>query len=225
MPQTIEIKTDSDIYSDINKCESFVWALVGENGSGTTTTAVQMCRDWKQYTPKTPLNYFRGKVVAFDPHGIFKQEGVVDVEINITNKNWAKDLVEKDGAGNYKYANSLVVLDDYRMLLSGNTTPADFLDLLMLKRKMGLSIIYITKNPKHILERLSYFTSYYSIFKTNGVIDAFSEKTPAYKDCKEAADWINDYIYIEGGKGTYPNFYHIIVKAVTGEFELRNEDK
>lgn len=221
MTQTLEIKTDSDIYADINKCESFVWALVGGNRTGTTTTAVQMCRDWRMHTPKAPLNYFRGKVIAFDPHGTLKQERVIDVEIDITNKNWAKDLAEKNGNGEYKYANSLLVLDDYRLLLSGNATPVDFLDLLMQKRKMGLSIIYVVKNPNHILERLIYFTSHYSIFSTDNLCN-YSNKIPCYQQCEIANYMITEHTQ-KNGKGTYPDFPHIIVKSETEEFEFRNE--
>lgn len=215
--ETIDIMY-SDVYSDIHE-DNFVWALVGKIGSGLTTTAIQMARDWKKPTPLSPVQNIIGRVVAFDPTGILKKACIVDYEILESHKDWAKTLIEKDRKGNYKFANSLLILDDYRLLISGQSTPADFLNLLTHKRRIGLSIIYMAHSPRLILERISFYTTHYSVFDLN---ENIQDKNFMYKNLQIAKDLIKEHITLNG-KGTYPNFPHIIVKAGTEEYELRNK--
>jgi predicted secreted protein len=104
-------------------------------------------------------------------------------------------------------------------LIPGNSTPADFLNLLTHKKRIGLSIIYVAHSPKLILERITYYTTHYSVFDLN---ENIQDKNFMYKNLQIAKDLMKEHILMFG-KGTYPKFPHIILKSVTEEFELRNK--
>ena len=138
---------------------NFVWVFIGAGGTGKTVTAVQVAKDWKQSRRR-----IKGKVLAFDPHDDFKK--IADVKIDAKDEDWAKIIMQKNKDGTFKFSNSLLILDDYRSILKGNNMDTNFYDLLALRRKIGIDIIYITHNPKLILKGLSYWNSCFSIFRT-----------------------------------------------------------
>lgn len=187
---------------------NFVWCFIGTGGTGKTVTAIKLAKDWK-YSRRR----IGGKVVAFDPHGDFKH--VLDVKIDSKDEDWAKILMQRNKDGTFMFANSLLILDDYRSILQGNHMDTDFYDLLALRRKIGMDIIYITHNPKLILQGLAYFNTCFSIFKTVAHSDDFEGKIPHFLPCQRACNLINAYARTfdeQGYNALYPNFPYVMVK-------------
>lgn len=232
--------------------QSFLWCMIGTNGVGKTSTAVEMTKMWRNANPGC-------KVIGFDPHDVLKNEKLLDFYINANDENWAEWLMQKIcsgcGAKNhyqanectkchknklyYKFANSLLVLDDYRSLLTGNDCPADVLDLLQLRRRIGIDWIYITHNPKLVLTRMIYFGSHLSCFYNEANGSDWSEKIPKYSACQKASNLINNYVLniISESRKTnpnytkddfmrscYPNFPHIIIRNDSDQLEAVNMD-
>lgn len=225
------------IKTPMEKRQPFLWSMIGHTGTGKTSTAVQMCKDWKKA-------YKGKKIIGFDPHDILRREKLIDYYISARDENWAEIIMTQEcnncnrtkdpqkerctkcgkSVFRYKFANSLLVLDDYRSLLQSDKTPSDFMDLLMLRRRIGIDIIYICHNPKLIHVRLAYFTTHYSIFYTESHAADFSDKIPKYADCQKAANLVNQYV-LSYGRGAYPDFPYAIVRPETNdELELMNID-
>lgn len=208
----------------------FFWAFVGHTGTGKTQTALQVAKMWKKANPK-------GKVIGFDPHDVLSNAGLLDYYISPKDENWATWLMQRDKNGKYKFADSLLILDDYRSLLTGNDCPTDVLELLALRRRLGLDWIYITHNPKLILNRFTYYTNYLSIFYVEAHASDWSDKIPKYAACQKASNLINKYIInqIDEGrtrnpnytkddlmKECYPDFPHVIVRMESDQLEAMN---
>lgn len=211
-------------YSDEYKRTNFLWGFIGHNTTGKTPTAIEIVRAWKQSRPGW-------RSIVFDPQGKFKDAGCVNISIQQNTKDWARILCSRDESINtgreedkFIYKNSLLILDDYRMLHASNSIDPAFLDLLALRVRMNLDIIYITHNPKLILERLSYYTTDYSIFYTEAQLGSFASRIPKYVACQKAAILVNKYA-LEYGRGKYPNFPHIHVKNESDELDLINIDQ
>lgn len=216
--------------------QPFLWAYIGHTGTGKSSTAVLSCKDWKR-------KYKGQKVIGFDPHDILRKEGLLDYYISAKDENWAqtivtqlctnckqvknpaKEICTKCGKGNfiYKFANSLLILDDYRALLQSDRTDEDVMDLLMLRRRIGIDMIYICHNPKFILNGFAPFTTHYSIFYNESHASNFSNKIPKYGDCQKAANLINQYV-MKFGRGTYPNFPYALVQPESDGIDLVNVD-
>lgn len=217
-----------------SKRQPFLWAYIGHTGTGKTSTAVLMAKEWKK-------KYKGQKVIGFDPHDILRKEKLLDYYISAKDKNWAetlvtqlcvtckrvkhpeKDLCAKCGKANfiYKFANSLLILDDYRALLQLDRTDEDVMNLLMLRRRIGIDMIYICHNPKFILNGFAPFTTHYSIFYSESHSTNFSDKIPKYKDCQKAANLANQYV-MKFGRGTYPNFPYALVQPESDGIETIN---
>lgn len=230
----------------------FLWAFIGHTGVGKTSTAVETAKIWKHANPN-------GKVIGFDPHDILKKEKLLDYYINANDENWAEWLMQKIcsscGSKNnyqnnectkckknklyYKFANSLLILDDYRSLLTRNDCPPDVLDLLQLRRRIGIDWIYIAHNPKLIIPRFVFYQTTMSIFFTESHASDWSDRIPNYASCQKASNLINTYVLsrIEdmrrvnpnAGKDDfmricYPNFPHIIVNMDSDQLEAVNVD-
>lgn len=149
--------------------------------------------------------------------GFFEKAGLVDILIKPSNKDWAKTLCKQEKDGSFKFANTLLILDDYRQLHPHDSMDTGFLDLLHLRARMNMDIIYIVHAPKLVLERLAYYTTHFSIFFTLSQNKGFSDKIGNYIACQKASIMINKYVvaYDLLNKGTeiYPNFPYIIVKG------------
>lgn len=219
------------------KRQPFLWAYIGHTGTGKTSTAIQTAKDWKKA-------YKGQKIIGFDPHDILRKEKLLDYYISAKDKNWAemimtqicvtckkakdpeKERCKKCGKNNfiYKFANSLLILDDYRSLLQSDRTETDVMDLLMLRRRIGLDWIYVCHNPKFILNGFAPFTTHYSIFYNESHPSNFSEKIPKSSDCRKASNLVNQYV-MEFGRGSYPTFPYVLVRPETSdELELINMD-
>lgn len=224
--------------------QAFVWAFIGKTGSGKTSTAVQMMKEWKRAN--------RGcRLIGFDPHDVFRKEKLMTSFITENDTNWAEILMtrlcvnckkvkhpEKEhcikcGKSNwiFKFQDSLLAADDYRNLLTANSTPANVLSLLGMKRRIGLDMIYIMHNPKLLLERLSYYVTNFSIFATESTAGDFSDKISKYVPCQKAANLINQYVAELGGvdsdiyRGMYPNFPYIMISNENDDLNLMNMDQ
>lgn len=204
-------------YSEEYKRANFLCGCIGHNTTGKTPTAIELVRAWRESRPGW-------KSIVFDPQGKFKDAGVVDISIQQNTKDWARILCSKDESDKFIYRDSILVLDDYRMLHGQNSIDPAFLDLLALRVRMNMDIIYITHNPKLILERLSYYTTDYLIFYTESQLGSFQERIPKYVACQKAAILVNKYV-LAYGRGTYPLFPHIHVRNESDELDLINIDE
>jgi len=200
---------------------NFVWCFIGASGTGKTVTAIRIAQDWKQERKRTG-----GKIIAFDPHGDFRN--ILDIKIDAKDEGWAKILMQKNKDGTFMFANSLLILDDYRSILQGNNMDVDFYDLLALRRKINLDVIYITHNPKLILKGLSYWNTHFSLFKTSAHSDDFEDKIPKHLICQQACNLINAYTRTFDEKqynALYPNFPYVFVKADSDQLFPQNMEQ
>ena len=198
--------------------KNFLWGFVGHNTTGKTPTAVELCKAWKAVRPGW-------KAIGYDPQDKFTEAGVLDIRIYASNADWAKVLCQQDPVTKkWKYGNSLLILDDYRMLHPNDSMDKGFLDLLALRVRMNMDIVFICHNPKLILERLSYYVTHYSIFYTESQLGAFQNRIPKYVACQKASVLINKYV-LKFGRGQYPNFPHILVENESDELQLINMER
>lgn len=223
--------------------QAFVWVFIGETGSGKTTLAAEIIKDWRDV-------YRDGKVIGFDPHEVLKRAGLLHHYITENDTNWADILMiriclncksikhpEKENCTKcgknvwrFKFANCLFAADDYRNLLTSNNTPPNVLSLHGMKRRIGLDMIYTMHNPSMILERISQYITHYSIFSSQSSAGDFSSKITQYVPCQKAANVINQYVLELGGvdsqnyKNLYPKFPHILVTNSSNELNFMNMD-
>lgn len=223
--------------------QAFVWVFIGETGSGKTTLAVEIMKDWRQVNRD-------GKLICFDPHDIFRKEKLLDHYISANSTDWADILMtriclnckrikhpEKENCTKcgkniwrFKFANCLFAADDYRNLLQPHSTPPGVVSLHGMKRRIGLDMIYTMHNPSMILEKISTYITHYSIFSSQSSAGDFSSKIDKYVPCQKAANVINQYVLELGGvdseeyKKLYPNFPHILVTNSSNELNFMNMD-
>lgn len=223
--------------------QAFVWGFIGETGSGKTTLACEIIKDWRKVNRG-------GKVIGFDPHDVLKREKLLDHYVTEIDVNWPdilmskicfqcrriknpeKDTCTKCGKKDwrFKFANSLFAADDYRNLLTGNHTPQNVISFHGMKRRIGIDIVYTMHNPCMILERISQYFTHFSIFSSQSSAGDFSSKIAQYVPCQKAANVINQYVLALGGvdsqeyKKLYPNFPHILVTNSSNELNFMNMD-
>lgn len=224
--------------------QAFVWVFVGKTGSGKTSTAIEMAKYWKVSNP--------GKtIIGFDPHGDLEDAGLLDLFIREDDDNWAEILMTEvccscnkikhplkenctKCGGNkwrYKFHGCLLILDDYRSLITPDTIPKNVLRLFALKRKLGLDIILIVHNPKLIHVRIVIYVKNYFIFSTESSAGDFSDRIPKYVPLQKSANIINQYVLDLGGvdsekyRDMHPNFPHIMVSDANDELNLYNIDE
>lgn len=199
---------------------NFVWAFIGASGTGKTVTAVQLAKQWKRAKKK-----LGGKIFAFDPHDAFDK--VSDVKITVNDEDWAKIMTQRHSDGSFMFRHSLLILDDYRSILPSDKMDRNFYDLLALRRKLDLDIIYITHNPRLIIQGLVYWNTHFSIFRTEAMSDDFAEKIPKFLICQQACNLINAYCktyHATDYESLYPNFPHIMVKNDSDILYMINMD-
>ena len=183
---------------------NFVWAYIGKNTTGKTPTAIYNAKIWQKAKPKHKLIVFDSQDKFFQAHK--RGEIRVDILLDINNKQWAEMLAEytesKIGEKKYKYANSLVILDDYRMLCRGNDMSPAFYSLLSLREKINMDFKIICHMPRNILEGLAGFITHYSIFANNAHQASFERKISCYVQCQTATLVIKKYVELYG-RGYY----------------------
>lgn len=224
--------------------QAFVWAFIGQTGSGKTTLACEMMKDWKKANKD-------GKIIGFDPHDVFRRAKLMTSYITENDINWPEILMtriclnckrlkhpEKEhctkcgkNTWRFKFQDSLLAADDYRNLLTANSTPAGVLSLMGMKRRIGIDQIYIMHNPKLLLERLSYYLTHVSIFATESAAGDFSDKIAKYVPCQKGANLINQYVMELGGvdsdryRAMYPNFPYVMISNENNNLNLMNMDE
>ena len=211
---------------------NFVWIFIGKNTTGKTPTAIQYAKEWQNAKPKHKLIVFDSQNKFYEAHK--KNKIKISELIPIGNsKQWAEQLADytetKIGEKKYKYANSLVVLDDYRMLCKNNDMPASFYSLLALRPKTNMDFILICHMPRNILEGLAGFITHYSIFANNAMQSQFEKKISCYVQCQTATIIINKYVELYG-PGYYdktrdmPRFPYIIVDKESECLDCKHMD-
>lgn len=207
-----------EIVKPKEKRKNFLWGFIGHNTTGKTPTAIEIAKAWKETRPGFT-------VIGYDPQDKFTEAGVLNIRIEANNPDWARVLCQQDPVTKrWKYGNSLLILDDYRMLHPSDAIDKGFLDLLALRVRMNMDIIFICHNPKLILERLSYYVTHYSIFYTESQLGAFQNRIPKYVACQRASVLINKYV-LKYGRGQYPFFPHVVVESESDELQCINMDE
>lgn len=197
---------------------NFFRLYVGKNSMGKTPTAIDDLIAIQKY------NWNR-KIIVHDSQDKFRDAHNhgrlrVDAFIPTNNKEWAKQLQEhtltSDGKKKYKWANSVLVLDDLKMLFKGFGMPNNFLDLFALRPYTNMDMIGICHEPRNILEGFAGYISHIHIFANEASESQFEDKVSFHVACNKASHAINKYQ--KEDKGFYdvlhnkPYFPHIIVE-------------
>ena len=148
-------------------------AVIGTNNTGKsaiTELLVQQYnkkRDLLESKNEYPDNY--NKLIIYDPQRRFKKylrKG--DHIIDLTDENWADDIL--------KYRSSMVVLDDYKELLDGDTMPKPLLRLVSGRAEFGIDLILVMWHPMLIIPRLAMFITKFFILKVNSKPKEFTAR-------------------------------------------------
>lgn len=187
---------------------NFVKGFIGTNRTGKSSTAKKAIQYWREQNPGC-------KVIGFDPQQNF--EGLLDIEINITDKDWEYLKVLPN-------RNCLIVLDDYYLVHPKLQATDGLKEMMAFRAQYNYDIIYITHNPALIINFLTYFTTHYYIFYTNVQEGSFKKKIPNYSMCEQASSLINRYVS-NFGRGEYPDFPHIVVDTENNKIITQNCNK
>lgn len=193
--------------------ECFCWFFIGHNRTGKTVGAMDLIKIYKKNNPKN-------NIIAFDPQNRLKNVA----NDFIYSENW-EDYFKEDKQ-TLNISDTLFVLDDYRALMDKDTTDKYFLKMLMLRNEYGLDFIFITHNPKLILERISYYISHFSIYYVSGDNSSFvkSDKLACGSDLMQVSTFVNNYVR-KHGKGSYSenkNFRFAFVDTINESVQLFN---
>lgn len=195
--------------------------IIGHNNTGKTVLSTQMAEDFNKRREGVnlrnyPPNYY--KLAVYDVQSRFTdylKNG--DISINSSDKEWAKKLLG--------LRKSLVILDDYKVLVPNDQMDKSFLDLLQYRAEYGIDIILITHNPKLVLERLSYYVDTYCLFYTAGNSNTFKGRLSGSERLIELKKMIDKeykkYSREEYGK-LYPNFPFIFYNGREEKAKLVN---
>ena len=161
----------------------FLYGFIGHNRTGKTSVAVDLASEWK--SSREGDDAF---IVSHDPQNKFKDNA--DFFILPADKNWAEKCLD--------LRNSLIILDDYRILHPSNLMSPGFSNLMSYRAEYSLDIIYICHNPALILTNLTYYTTHYFIFYTQARLGAFEKKISNYMICHGACTYVNKYVKVFG---------------------------
>ena len=184
---------------------NFLAGFIGTNRTGKSSIAKKMATRWR-------INNPQGHIKAFDPQDNFSEISDDIITNAGMSKNDFKDYMmdKMSELELYKEDGTLLILDDYK-LIHRSLQEEEWLSYLMNYRaKYNVDVIYITHNPKLVINYLTYFTTHYYIFFTNSKEGSFEEKIPNYQLTYNASKLINSYVR-QYGRGEYPNFPHIVV--------------
>lgn len=185
--------------------ENIFAGFIGDTKTGKTTLMYQLAEYWKEKKPKDYIIY------GYDHHG--NKGNIIDVKIDISDDNWDEALPN--------LRNALVILDEKRLLHPEDKMRKNWSALIADFQNRNVDVFYAVHNPKLILERFTYFTTHYYIFKTNSKEGGFKDKIPDYQLAYGASLYINKYTTVYG-KGTYPDFPFVEVNRLTGQVNAYN---
>ena len=195
--------------------------IIGHNNTGKTVFATQIAEDFNNRRKAInlrnyPPNYY--KLAVYDVQNRFTdffQKG--DISIEHSDKEWAKKLLG--------LRKSLVILDDYKVLVPNDQMDKSLLDLLQYRAEYGIDIVIITHSPKLVLERLSYFIDTYCLFYTVGSNKVFKDRLGASEVLTELKKIIDkEYKRYNGNEYSklYPNFPFIFYDGRNEKAKLVN---
>lgn len=183
---------------NFNGRDNFFMGFVGDTKTGKTATMFELAKAWKLAKPKDYT------IFGYDHHG--NKGNIIDVKIDISDDNWDEQLL--------KLRNCLLILDELRLLHGDDRLRKNWAKFLGDFQNRNVDVMYAVHNPKLILEKFTYFTSHYYVFKTNSREGGFKDKIPDYRLAYAASLLVNKYVSING-KGTYPNFPFVEVNRLT----------
>lgn len=171
---------------------NFLYCFIGTNRTGKSSTARNHALSWREKND--------GLIISHDPQNNFMD--ISDIIITPSDYDWAYKCLERK--------NSLLILDDFRLINDGNRPVKGLSDLLYFRSKYNIDIIVIVHNPSLLINILAHFITHYFIFMTNAQEGSFKNKIPNYTLCMTASNIVNRHVK-EFGRGSYPSFPHIIV--------------
>lgn len=185
---------------------NFCYGFIGTNRTGKSSVAKLIAQTWRKHNPDP--DYL---IVSHDPQDNFSE--ITDYFINPSDKEWAKKCL--------KLRNSLIILDDVRLINPGNTPVDGLMELLYYRAKYNIDIIHICHNPSLLLNAFAHFTNRYFIFFTNSQEGSFQKKLPNYSLCVAASNMVNKFVS-KYGRGNYPYFPHMIIDTEQQKLEAMN---
>lgn len=184
------------------------WGVIGTNRTGKSVTIVAYAEAWRDQRPAYH------KIIALDPQKRFAH--LLDEELLPSEKDC---FLDKE-----RYRNSLLILDDYKMLNDGDRALPGLADLMYLRSEYNCDIIYITHNPSLIINIFTYFTTHYFLFYSESMDGSFKKKIMNYPLCVRGQRLISDYVNANG-RGACPLFPHVIVDTENRELIAVNMNK
>lgn len=162
--------------------------LIGLNGTGKSTTTHELIQIALRGNPNLKLK-------KFDPHFQFTMyPGSV---INAEDKDWAERLNDFETEGQYrghpKVRNTLLVMDDWKILHEGNFMPKGFKTFLINRRIHGNEIIVSVHSPNDVLEGTKNFVTKYYFFHTKARESVFRERLAQPEYCVFCSNIVNNY--------------------------------
>lgn len=166
--------------------ENFFKIFLGHNRTGKSVLARIIATKWKKTHPKK-------NIIAYDPQNRFKDIKTVDItSFNIEQVN---ELL-------LNTYDSLVIIDDFRILYESDKTPSELLNFLQYRNERCNDVIFITHSPSLVQNRLTYYVTHFYLFYTQTTDKGFSDKLNNGIVLIHLSKLINEYVK-EYGKGTY----------------------
>jgi ABC-type dipeptide/oligopeptide/nickel transport system ATPase component len=144
--------------------DSNLIGIIGNNSSGKSALALLLIqkfnrkRDKLLSEKKYPTNYL--KLVVFDPQNRFESEmRAGDLRIRIGDIGWEEKV--------YKFRDSLFVCDDMKMIVDGDRTKPEFLNIFGWRAEHGLDIILIVWQSNMFPRKISGFIDKYFLMRSN----------------------------------------------------------
>jgi len=187
---------------------------------GKTPTQIYDLIAYQRAFPKKKIIVSEGQDKFLDAH--LRGHLRIDVLIPKNNKRWAAMLQEfkEPTPGNkvYTYADSCLVIDDLKLLLTGSDTPADFLGLFALRPspKFNMDMMFNCHEPRNIMEGIAGYIDRYHIYANEAKASQFEDKISCHFQCQRASLVINKYEKLYPGhydvRTHTPYFPHIVVE-------------
>lgn len=193
---------------------------IGKNSMGKTPTQIFDASAYQKIYPHKKYIVSEGQDKFYDAHkrGQFR----IDLILPKNNKECFSQLQEftEPTPGNkiYKYAHSVLLIDDLKLRFTGYDTPSDFLGLLTLRPspKFNMNIWLNCHEPRNIPDGIAGYITHYHIYANEASAGQFQDKISCHFQCQRASLVINKYQKLYPGyydiRTHTPYFPHIIVE-------------
>lgn len=179
-----------------NTRRSALIGMIGANGTGKSTVTKEIANYWKASRP--PMRVQNGIIynarVVFDIFG--QMIDITDFGIR-RDTGWAKTI-------DSKVKSSLVILDDYKLLVEGYVPTDGMIDLFINRRHSDLDYIYSCHSPSSVIPQIIPYTTHFYIFYTKTIQGVFKERMPFSDLLITACSLVNKYVSIHG-MGMHPS--------------------